>query len=181
MSHDERAAQAVIEHHRELAGALAGQVTALLEAASTGAPQVWQHRDALLSWLRTELLPHASAEEAAMYPAAAARPAGRLLIDGMLDEHRVITALVTELAEAAEPVAAAAAARALQAVFTTHLVKENDLVVPLLVAAEEVSLAGLLDGLHDLIGGSPTSGCSTHACGCGDAAQPLTIESRQPV
>jgi uncharacterized protein (DUF2249 family) len=179
MSHhanaDERAAQAVVEHHRELAAALTGHVNGLLEAAEIGSlRQVWHHRDVLLGWLHSELLPHAQAEEAALYPAAAAQPAGRLLIDGMLDEHRVIAALVAEIEETSAPVAAAAAARALQAVFGTHLAKENDLVVPLLVAADDVSLAGLLDGLHDLIGagGSGSGGCGGHGgCGCGgDAA-----------
>jgi uncharacterized protein (DUF2249 family) len=178
MSHnfdaDERAAQAVVDHHRQLAAALNGHVNGLLEAAEIGSlRQVWQHRDSLIGWLHTELLPHALAEEAALYPAAAAQPAGRLLIDGMLDEHRVITALVAEIEETSAPVAAAAAARALQAVFATHLAKENDLVVPLLVAADDVSLAGLLDGLHDVIGssGSGSGGCGGHGgCGCGGDA-----------
>jgi uncharacterized protein (DUF2249 family) len=174
---DEHAAQAVIDHHRQLAAALTGHVIGLLEAAEIGSlRQVGQHRDALLDWLHTELLPHAMAEEAALYPAAAAQPGGRLLIDGMLNEHRVIGALVTELEETTVPVAAAAAARALQAVFATHLAKENDLVVPLLVTAADVSLAALLDGLHDLIGGhgEPASGVcggGQGGCGCGgDAA-----------
>jgi uncharacterized protein (DUF2249 family) len=178
MSHnsaDERAAQAVVGHHGQLAATLNGHVTDLLQAVEIASlRQVWQHRDLLLGWLHTELLPHAQAEEAALYPAAAALPEGRLLIDGMLDEHRVITALVTELKETSAPVAAAAAARALQAVFATHLAKENDLVVPLLVAADGVSLASLLDGLHDLIGGHAepaTGGCGGHGgCGCGGDA-----------
>ncbi|GAA0446668.1 hypothetical protein Aca07nite_57140 [Actinoplanes capillaceus] len=174
MSHntdaDARAAQAVVTHHRQLAAALTGHVTDLVTAAEMGGlRQVWHHRDALLGWLHTELLPHAYAEENALYPAAAARPEGRLLVDGMLDEHRTIAALVAELEETSAPVAAAAAARALQAVFSTHLAKENDLVVPLLVAAGDVSLADLLDGMHDLIGGGGQEGCGGH-CGCGGDA-----------
>jgi uncharacterized protein (DUF2249 family) len=71
---------------------------------------------------------------------------------------------------------AAANAHALQAVFASHLAKENDLVVPLLVTAEEVSLAGLLDGMHDIIGAeTPSSGggCGGGGgggCGCGGDA-----------
>jgi hypothetical protein len=46
-----------------------------------------------------------------------------------------------------------AAARALSALFEAHLAKENDLILPLLLAADDISLAGLLDGMHDLLGG----------------------------
>jgi uncharacterized protein (DUF2249 family) len=121
-----------------------------------------------VAWLHAELLPHAQAEEAALYPAAAAQPGGRLLVDGMLIEHRAITAVDIELTTAATAPDAAAAARALHTLFAVHMTKENDLVVPLLVAADDVYLAGLLDGLHDLIGaaeaGIPNGGS---AAGCG--------------
>ncbi|MEV0895677.1 DUF2249 domain-containing protein [Actinoplanes sp. NPDC049802] len=176
---DEHAAQAVVNHHRQLAVALTRHVSDLVDAAEIGGlRQVWHHRDALLGWLHTELLPHAYAEEAAMYPAAAEQPAGRLLIDGMMDEHRTIAALVAELEETSAPVAAAAAARALQAVFSTHLAKENELVVPLLVAAPEVSLAELLDGMHDLIGGEKDAGCGGH---CGDDAGAAPVVALDPI
>jgi uncharacterized protein (DUF2249 family) len=172
---DQRAAEAVVRHHTQLAATLAGHVTELLRAAELGSPeQTWQRRDALAQWLHGELLPHAYAEEAALYPVAADQPKGRLLVKGMLDEHRLIAALVTELEQASSPVAAAAAARALHAVFGTHLTKENELVVPLLAGAAEVSLANLLDGMHDIIGAEPAAGgCGGGGggCGCGgDAA-----------
>lgn len=168
---DQRAAEAVVRHHTELAATLDRHVTELRQAAEFGTlREAWQRRDELTGWLDAELLPHARAEEAALYPAAAAQPEGRLLVAGMLGEHQAITALVAELAQVASPVAAAAAARALQAVFANHLAKENDLVVPLLVAAEEVSLAGLLDGMHDLIGADagPSTGPAAAGGGCGE-------------
>jgi uncharacterized protein (DUF2249 family)/iron-sulfur cluster repair protein YtfE (RIC family) len=192
---DRRAAQAVVSHHSELAATLSGHVTRLVEAADADAPaRVWELRGALTSWLHDELLPHAYAEEAALYPAAADLPAGKLLVDGMLGEHRVIAALVADLEAAASPVTAAATAHALRAVFASHLAKENDLVVPLLVAADGVSLAALLEGMHDIIGadtgpdtGPAAGGCG--GCGCGgdapaatDAAAPtLAIDSRLDV
>jgi uncharacterized protein (DUF2249 family) len=190
---DQRAAEAVVRHHTQLAATLARHVSELLEAAELGiAEQTWQRRAALAQWLHGELLPHAYAEEAALYPVAADLPKGRLLVKGMLDEHRLIAALVTELEAATSPVAAAAAARALHAVFGTHLTKENELIVPLLVAAGEVSLAHLLDGMHDIIGAEPASGgCGGGGggCGCGGdaagaAAAPaavLTIDPRLDV
>jgi uncharacterized protein (DUF2249 family)/iron-sulfur cluster repair protein YtfE (RIC family) len=161
-----------VSHHSELAAALTGHVTRLVEAADAGVPtQVWEARAELTTWLHDELLPHAYAEEAILYPAAADLPAGKLLVEGMLGEHRVIAALVTDVEGAASPVVAAATAHALHAVFASHLAKENDLIVPLLVASDDVSLAGLLDGMHDIIGaetGSASGGCGCGGCGCGD-------------
>ncbi|HET9518768.1 MAG TPA: hemerythrin domain-containing protein [Actinoplanes sp.] len=174
---DQQAAQAVIRHHSELATTLTGHVTRLIEAADAGIQrQVWHYRDELADWLHEQLLPHAYAEEVSLYPAAADLPAGTLLVEGMLGEHRVIAALVADLQSATSPVAAAAAANALQAVFASHLAKENDLVVPLLVAADDVSLAGLLDGMHDILGADSAAataggGCGCGGCGCADAAK----------
>ncbi|MFI7542826.1 hemerythrin domain-containing protein [Actinoplanes sp. NPDC049599] len=179
---DEQAAQAVVGHHRQLAAALAGHVTGLVTAADVGVQrQVWTHRDELVTWLHDELLPHAHAEEATLYPVAAELPAGKLLIDGMLEEHRTITALVAELAEGTSPVRVAASARALHAVFSGHLTRENELVVPLLVAAEGVSLATLLDGMHEIIGVEPApaaaDGCGCGGCGCGaEATRPEVVD-----
>jgi iron-sulfur cluster repair protein YtfE (RIC family) len=151
---DRRAATAVIKHHARLASELTTYADRLRDAATDGcAVEVAQCRDALLAWLHTELVPHAQAEEAALYPAAAEQPGGRLLVDGMLAEHRAIIAVVDELEVATVGVDAAAAARALVALFGVHLQKENDLILPLLLAAEEHSVAALLDGMHDLIGG----------------------------
>jgi uncharacterized protein (DUF2249 family) len=182
---DERAARAVVRHHSDLEAALIGHVTRLVGAVDVGDPQqAWQCRDELVAWLHDELLPHASAEEAALYPAAADLPAGKLLVEGMLGEHRAITALVTELRESTSPTAAAATARALQAVFAIHLAKENDLVVPLLVAADSVSLAALLDGMHDLIGtrtGSSTGGCGGGGGGCGCGGDAASAQADAPL
>jgi iron-sulfur cluster repair protein YtfE (RIC family) len=175
---DRRAATAVVSHHAELAAALTTLTGRLLDAAEAGdRPAARRHQDGLVTWLREELMPHARAEEAAMYPAAAGLPDGRLLIEGMLGEHRAIAALVAEVEDAASPVAAAAAARALRAVVAGHLTKENDLVVPLLVATDTVSLAGLLDGMHEILGADKATpaagaggGCGCGDCGCGAGA-----------
>ncbi|MFC7545680.1 DUF2249 domain-containing protein [Plantactinospora sp. GCM10030261] len=183
---DGRAADAVVRHHAELATALTSRAGRVVDAAAAGdIPAALRHRTDLARWLHEELLPHAYAEEAALYPAAAALDRGALLVEGMLDEHRAIAGLVAEL----EAATGAVAARALAAVFDTHLAKENDLVVPLLVAAPEVSLAGLLDGMHDLVGGhqparpgndapdADSGGGCGGTCGCGGDTAPATAEA----
>lgn len=184
---DKRAAEAVVRHHAQLAEALQSRTRDLIDAVDDGdLAQMLQRREALVSWLHAELLPHAQAEEAKLYPAAAARPEGKLLIDGMLNEHKVIMRLVTELTDATSPVGAAATAWALAVVFDLHLAKENDLVVPLLVSAEDVSVAELLEGMHDLIGGhgeqekQSSGGCGCGGCGCGGDA-PGATSAEAPV
>lgn len=183
---DARAAEAVEQHHAQLSGALAARVEALLTAAAgrddEGAREV---RTELVTWCERELVPHAVAEEKAMYPAARAKDEGRLLVEGMLAEHEVITGLVGQLATTEDPVRAGALAKALQVTFDTHLAKENEQVLPLLVSAPDVSVAELLAGMHELLGGgarqhahgaTPAAeqeeGCGGHSCSCGEVDGP---------
>jgi iron-sulfur cluster repair protein YtfE (RIC family) len=147
------AVAAVEQHHAQLAGALALRVETLLNSVACGDPAADRERRELVDWCHRELVPHALAEEKALYPAAHAKAEARLLVDGMLDEHRVITGLVGDISTASEPVRAAAASHALRVMFTAHLTKENQLILPLLAAAPEVALVDLLAGMHELLGG----------------------------
>lgn len=175
---DAAAATAVEQHHAQLAGSLALRVEGLVAAAANGNADVATRAKAeLVGWCREELVPHALAEEQAMYPQALARPEARLLIEGMLAEHQVITGLVDEVAQATNPVRAAVAAGSLQQMFESHLAKENELVLPVLVEAPDVSLADILGGMHELLGGheeahhegtEATGGCGGHTCSCGE-------------
>ena len=153
LDRDRAAAAAVEHHHAALARALAGLVSSLVDVARAAPPAAGADRLPLVRWCREELLPHALAEESTLYDAAAARPEGRLLVEAMLAEHRAILALVDNLESVTEPVEAAALGRALQAVFEVHLAKENDQVLPLLVGDPSVSVADLLGGMHELLGG----------------------------
>ncbi len=171
---DAGAIAAVERHHTELSGHLSVLVGALLEAASGPDEEaVDAARGRLLEFISRELLPHAAAEEVSLYPAAAADPGARLLIDGMLAEHRALERLVTEVTNATEPVRAAAAARSLQVLFEVHLDKENDLVLPVIAADPGTSLASVLAGMHEILGHddeqSGADGCGGN-CGCGEAA-----------
>jgi hypothetical protein len=125
-------------------------------------------------------VPHALAEERTLYPVAARHLGGALLVEGMVGEHAVIQALVEELETAGSMVRAAAAARALAAVLETHVAKENELVLPLLVGVPGVSLATLLGDVHELLGArghtqsvgedadsAAAAGCGCGSCGCG--------------
>src|SRR5450759_1459511 len=149
---DARAVEAVKNHHAQLAGTLALQVEALIDAAARGdLPGAGAETDALVRWCQGELVPHALAEEQAMYPKAHEDPRARMLVDSMLAEHRDRLALVEAIEQATGPVRAAANAQALRSLFDSHLVKENERILPLLAQSSEVSLAEILGGMHDLL------------------------------
>lgn len=169
---DARAVEAVEQHHAQLAGALAAHVERLVAAASAGDTATTDAaRSALVAWCQHELVPHATAEEEAMYPPAHAMAEGRLLVPSMIDEHHVITELVAGLETATDRVRAAALATALRVMFDSHLAKENELVLPLLASSPDVSVAELLDGMHELLGeqahdNHTASPGDDHVCGC---------------
>ncbi|GAB3260429.1 hypothetical protein GCM10027448_32790 [Nocardioides dilutus] len=177
---DATAAQAVEQHHAEMSGALSQRVETLFTAASqrdTAAAE--SARRDLVDWCERDLVPHALAEERAMYPAAQATVEGRLLVEAMLGEHAVIIGLVREVADAADLLRATASARALSVVFDSHLTKENHLIVPLLAATPGISMAALLEGMHELLGGADDAateggeaGCGGHTCSCGEVDGP---------
>jgi uncharacterized protein (DUF2249 family) len=148
---DSAAVEAVRQHHAQMAGALAAHVSRVLEAADDTAALA--ARDDLVRWAQHDLVPHAAAEESAMYPLAHAHDRGRLLVEAMLVEHRLIVGLVETLSRTTDRIHAAAEARALAVTFDSHLAKENDQILPLLAGDPDVSLAGALEGMHDLLGG----------------------------
>ena len=173
---DAEAVEAVKNHHGQLAGALAAQVESLLDKAAQGDPHgAGAASEALVRWCHTELIPHAIAEEQSMYPKAREDPRARLLVDAMLAEHRGLIEMVEAIGNATNPVRAAANAQALRSLFDCHLVKENDQILPLLAESSEVSLAQVLAGMHELLGGhdepdstlSSAVGSCSGECSCG--------------
>lgn len=171
---DAEAAEKVEQHHAQMAGRLALLTADVLRTARTDRAET--ARQALLSWLRDELVPHAAAEEKTLYPAAAQIAEARLLVEAMLEEHVLIHRLVADLERAEDPVEAAGFARALETLFGSHLAKENDQLIPTLVASPIYSVAEMLTGMHELLGGhddhadeaAPTeAGQGGHQCACG--------------
>ena len=175
---DAAAVEAVKQHHAQMAGALSALAGRVAAAATEAA--ALEARDELVSWAENDLVPHAKAEEAAMYPLAHQDTRARLLVDAMLVEHELIVGLVTTLREAAGQVQAAAEARALAVTFESHLAKENDQILPLLAESPGVSLSDALAGMHELVGGHDShethesaqpSGCGG-GCSCGEVDGP---------
>lgn len=172
---DAEAAERVVDHHAELAGRLATLVQATTKATSI--KETWGARDRLVDWVHGELLPHAEAEEQSLYPAAAERAELTVLVREMVAEHHAIRNLVDRLAQATSPGDAIATAGALQAVLDIHLHKENEVVLPALVASTDHSVAELLDGMHAILGTTPAAAeAAGHMCACGHEDGEVTPE-----
>jgi hypothetical protein len=144
------AAAAIRAHHAELHDGLRDRVIALAAAARQGTP-FEAERQAIVAFLDAEILPHAKAEEETLYPAADTG-ASALLVEAMRAEHRDLVGRVGELRSAADPIAAVSGASAILALFESHLAKENDRLIPALLALPGVSLGELLAGMHELVG-----------------------------
>ncbi|MDP3972341.1 MAG: hemerythrin domain-containing protein [Candidatus Nanopelagicales bacterium] len=166
---DSQMAEAVISHHAAMVGRV-DELVGAVAAAITAGVETGTARDAVVAYFRNEVLPHAKAEESTLYEAAARNDRARMLIETMTVEHDTIAESISRLEQAEESGAVGAAAGALDALFTTHVGRENDFVIPLLAGDPSVSLAGLVEGLHELIGGEESqseSGKNASGCGCG--------------
>lgn len=147
ITRDADAAEMMRRHHAHLAADLEALAGFIGEARDETA--FAEARASLLTWLQSELAPHATGEEATLYRAAAATNEGRLLVQSMIAEHRLLFDLVAELESAQQAAAASAWAGAILRVFRSHTDKENDLVLPLLVSDPTADLAFLLDNMHE--------------------------------
>ncbi|MHB8398113.1 MAG: hemerythrin domain-containing protein [Candidatus Limnocylindrales bacterium] len=147
---DAEAAAAIRAHHDELRDTLRARVGDLRDAVRAGRPRGVSER-AVLGYLEGDLLPHAAAEEATLYPAGDTGLTA-LLVRAMREEHKGIIAHVERLRGTADGLEAVATASAILALFEAHLWKENELLIPALVADPSVSLGELLSGLHELVG-----------------------------
>ncbi|KIS27360.1 hemerythrin [Arthrobacter sp. SPG23] len=146
------ALEAVERHHASMLRRLTALTDALTGSVEKhDAPAEHDAHDVLLEWCENELVPHALAEEGALYSGPRNSAEGRLLVEGMLAEHQVIVSLVEEL-RGARGVAAAVAAGAIQRIFALHLDKENRLLMPFVAASPGLSLAQSVSGLHELVG-----------------------------
>lgn len=165
---------AITRHHEQLQDAVAAGAVAVRDAAERLA-DVATRRDALVLLMLEEVLPHAAAEESTLYDVGGTLPRLERLVRAMVAEHRRLETAVNELARARTSVAMAVQAGAVRALFEAHLAKENDLLLPGLVAAD-VDLARLLEGMHEILGGAQATeeqssgGCGCGGCGCAEDA-----------
>ena len=141
--------EAMLTHHRALEEHVGSRVAALTSAVTMGSPHEAPLAE-LVACLADEILTHALAEEHTIYRAAATRAELAATVTEMIGEHRSLASAIEQLATAPTGLDAAQKAESIGALFTAHVVKENDLLLPPLLADDEVDLAQLLVQLHRL-------------------------------
>jgi iron-sulfur cluster repair protein YtfE (RIC family) len=133
-------------HHRALTEQFGELVRAVAESAAAGQPSGGAAR--LAAFLTEHVLPHALAEEQTIYTAAAEHTELAETIIGMTAEHEALAAAAGNLAGMTDDTAAAAQAAQVGALFAAHVARENDVVLPALLADPDADLAELLTELH---------------------------------
>ena len=124
----------MIAHHEELQRELGERVVAVTAAVRAG-DDADGVRTALNDFVAGEVIPHALAEEDAIYRAGAELRDQASLVAGMILEHHTLVDLASEIAGSATDFETALAAAAFQELFVVHVRKENELLLPALVAA----------------------------------------------
>lgn len=143
------AVQAILGHHQSLGEGVARRAGALRESVGSGPG--WEPAAAgLIAYLAEEVLPHAAAEEKGIYRAARVHPELDQPVVNMVGEHRLLADAAERLATTDSADEAVELATTISSLFTTHVQKENDVIVPLLDADPNVDLGALVDQMHRL-------------------------------
>lgn len=142
--------EAMLAHHASLTEGVERRADALRSAVAAGAGAGYEARVAeLVAYIADEVLPHALAEEQTVYPAAGRKPDLEATVEEMTSEHRRLARLSEELAAATDPRSALEAASTVTLLFSSHVGKENDLLLPRL--RSDQALAGLLGDMHSAL------------------------------
>jgi hemerythrin-like domain-containing protein len=147
---NEDAYQAVLGHHRELRGQVEKLTLAVQRAVNDSRPVEPAVAD-LTTYVGTDVLPHAHAEEKTIYRVAAERARLAPTVSDMIDEHRRLESMAQELATERSGDRAVVRALDLSRLFATHVAKENNDLLPPLVADDEVDLPELVEEMHRII------------------------------
>ena len=138
---------AMRSHHRQLSEQLTERASAVSGAVAARRPHGPAVAD-FIAYMTSEVLPHAAAEEATIYPAAAAHPGLSETVDAMTSEHKTLSAAAARLGGLSDGAAAAEQAERIAELFTSHAAMENDVLLPVLVRDEDADLGALLGEMH---------------------------------
>lgn len=163
----EEAYQAMLRHHEILNREVANRATSVqLTLETTGSLQ--SAIAGLTAYMTDEVLPHALAEERTVYAAADGLGLADTVND-MIAEHRKLTGLVDDLTalERASSAAMQAVQQAVQIatqlvdLFTAHVRKENELLLPRLMSEEGLDMVELLAEMHHALELARADGASS--------------------
>ncbi|MGH9028680.1 MAG: DUF2249 domain-containing protein [Acidimicrobiales bacterium] len=139
----------MLRHHRQLEAHVESRVDGLTRAVTTGGPFEPMVAD-LVACLADEVLPHALAEEHTIYRVAATRAGLSDTVAQMITQHRMLASAAERLADTPSAEQAVSLAQDIATLFATHVAKENDILLPPLVADDDVDLVQLLVQMHRL-------------------------------
>lgn len=141
-------------HHRMLGEQLAERAEVVSSAVAAGRPYA-AAVGGFIAYLAGEVLPHAAVEEKTLYPLAAAHAELDSVVAQMSAEHATLSAAGSRLAVLTDGGAAAGQARQIAELFAAHAAKENDVLLPALLADANVDLVALLGKIHHDVGHGP--------------------------
>jgi hemerythrin-like domain-containing protein len=146
-SRELRAYEAMLHHHETLVGCARSLAEALSAAASEDRPHEVELRS-FIAYFTGEVFPHAAAEERTIYRAAMVRADLAPTVEAMIREHGALRVAVEQLGQPSTGADAAMLADSIVTLFVAHVVKENELLLPRLLADRSVDLAQLLEQMH---------------------------------
>lgn len=119
----------------------------------------------LISYLNSEVVPHAISEEYSLYKVAVDKLDLSELIEEMTSEHRVLVSEITALENVSNGGEAVEHSDRFSLLFSQHVAKENDLILPRLLSSDDVDLVEALAEMHALFEAAKESATSTQANG----------------
>jgi hemerythrin-like domain-containing protein len=146
-SRELRAYEAMLHHHETLVGCARSLADALSAASSADRPHEVELRS-FIAYFTGEVFPHAAAEERTIYRAAMVQADLAPTVEAMIREHEALRAAVEQLGQPSTGADAAMLADSIVMLFVAHVVKENELLLPRLLADSSVDLAQLLEQMH---------------------------------
>jgi hypothetical protein len=146
-SQEVRAYEAMLDHHETLVGCARSLAEALSAASCEHRPHEVELKG-FIAYFTGEVFPHAAAEERTIYRAAMIRADLAPTVEAMIREHEALSAAVGKLGQASTGADAAMLADSIVVLFVAHVVKENELLLPRLLADSSVDLAQLLEQMH---------------------------------
>lgn len=145
MAHENNPADAIIAHHAEMIRELQKRADTVIGIVTRdGASE--RAATAAADYFETTIVPHAHAEEATLY--AAADSSEHRLIESLKMEHVTLRRLGAALREARDGATRAYIVGALNHMFALHAAKENEYVLPTVLAQPRTDLQELMRRMH---------------------------------
>lgn len=144
------ALEAMLTHHQALEEGVRARVDAFVAVGGVGGASARAAAE-LVAYLAGEVLPHAQAEELTVYRSARSHPDLTGAVEEMIREHHAFADTIERLAGSPDSTDARSDAEQLAALFSVHVAKENDIVLPALVADPDVNLGAVLAEMHGLV------------------------------